>query len=70
MNRGDTVKNIINSFLKLFSYPLLSLILLLISTFMLTACQRNNQSYGGVKELDDAPKYETNLEVNKPVSKP
>ena len=59
MKLGDTVRDFISTSCLL---SLLALILL--------GCQRNNQNYGGTKELADSPKYGVKLEVNKQASKP
>ena len=59
MKRGDTVRDLI----------CISCLMSLLELILL-GCQRNNQTYGGAKELDDSPKYGVKLEVNKQASKP
>lgn len=46
----------------------LSLGLIILSVLLLTACERNNMTYGGVATNDNAPEYSVEYKPNHPVS--
>jgi hypothetical protein len=46
----------------------LFLSLLVLASFVISACQRNNVPYGGVDQYEGNPPYDTKFDVNKPVS--